>query len=214
MMPSLATSGHTMNWSTQTSTSPRTHAKLLWSAKGHADAVVSLAFSADRRLLATGSKDGTGNLWDASSSKPPEPGPCFAEPGTAFAPWRFRPIAAFWPWESRRAKSSCSNVAESNSREIRVLRGGQGSIDGVAFSSDGKYLAGGGEDQTLRVWEPGATIGERGANSLAGPYAPHPIRNVCAQRTVAGHDRARFIGTGVGAGSNPPESENVPPAPQ
>jgi WD40 repeat protein len=67
---------------------------------------------------------------------------------------------------------SLVDVSEKGAQEIRVLRGGQGSINALVLSADGKLIAGGGEDQTLRVWEPGSGPGTEARILLPGHTLP------------------------------------------
>jgi WD40 repeat protein len=150
---------------------PTSVAKLVSSLKGHADAVESLAFTPDRRLLASGGRDGTGRIWDVGSSKPGERA-AFRKSGEGFRSLAFSPNSRLLAAGSAAGQVSLVDVSEKAAQEIRVLRGGQGSIDALAFSPDGKQVAGGGEDQTLRVWEPGAGPGGEARILLPGHSMP------------------------------------------
>src|SRR3954452_13751854 len=60
---------------TQISSGPAvsaTPAKVLTTLRGHTSSIAALAFTPDRRLLASGARDGTGRIWDVASSKPGE----------------------------------------------------------------------------------------------------------------------------------------------
>src|SRR5262249_3314166 len=59
-------------------------------------------------------------------------------------------------------------TAEKPPVETAILRGARGSIEAVAFSPDGRLVAGGGEDRTLRVWEPGPSFRGQPLAQLAG----------------------------------------------
>ena len=69
---------------------PATAAKLVSSMRGHTDAVESLAFTPDRKLLASGGRDGTGRIWDVGSSKPGERA-AFRKSGEGFRALAFAP---------------------------------------------------------------------------------------------------------------------------
>jgi WD40 repeat protein len=159
----------------QTTKCVLTPAKLLWKVKEHAGAVETLAFSADRKLLASSGRDGTGRLWDMTSSKPKALA-TFRKPGDSFRSLTFSPNHQFLAAGSVNGHVSLFAVAMNITQEIRVLRGAKGSINSIAFSPDGKLLAGGGDDLALRVWEPGATTG--GEARILLPGHNNPIRDV------------------------------------
>jgi len=150
---------------------PTTAAKLVSSMKGHADAVETLAFTPDRKLLASGGRDGTGRIWDVGSSKPGERA-AFRKSGEGFRSLAFAPNNRLLVASSANGQVSMIDVSEKAAQEIRVLRGGQASIDALAFSPDGKLVAGAGEDQTLRVWEPGTGPGSEARILLPGHTLP------------------------------------------
>jgi WD40 repeat protein/serine/threonine protein kinase len=125
--------------------------------KGHAGAVIKLAFSPDGRRIATASHDRTAKVWDAETGREIRSLETHADRvnGVAFSPDGARLATAcrdgtikFWDAET--------------GREQTTLRGHHGSVVVVAFSPDGRRLASAGgrrSDQPegppgeMRVWD-------------------------------------------------------------
>ena len=115
------------NQSTKCVTDP---AKALWNVKEHTGAVETLAFSPDRKLLASGSVDGTGRLWDMTSSKPKALA-VFRKTGESFRSLAFSPNRQFLAAGSTSGNVSLFSVAMKVTQEIRVLKGARGSINSL-----------------------------------------------------------------------------------
>ncbi|MEU8363399.1 WD40 repeat domain-containing protein [Nonomuraea sp. NPDC048882] len=102
--------------------------------RAHALPVTSLAFAPDGRLLLSGGEDQRARLWDVATARPqgapltaqPQSSPPTAHPQGA--PPAARPHGA-------------------------PLIGHTGSVRAVAFAPDGTFLATGGQDRTIRLWD-------------------------------------------------------------
>lgn len=110
--------------------------------------VLSVSFSPDGKLLATGSEDKTVQLWEVATGK---------EISTFRGHGEWVNSVAFSPDGRTLATASDDKTARlwdvATSSEIGVLRGHEDRVKSVAFSPDGRTLATGSWDKTARLWD-------------------------------------------------------------
>jgi parallel beta-helix repeat protein len=114
---------------------------------GHTSYVLSVAFSPDGKVLASGCYDNTIKLWDVAT-------------GTLL-----RTLAGHISWVLSVAFSPDGKILASGSYQeiklwdvatgtlLRTLQGHTGDVESVAFSPDGKILASGSWDKTIKLWD-------------------------------------------------------------
>jgi WD40 repeat protein len=120
--------------------------------QGHTDWIESLAVSPDGKLIATGSRDGTARLWDATTSK------ALGEPllhlkGTWVSSMAFSPDGKTLLTGCHHGTARLWDVATG--KLIREPTVHSGWVWTVAFSGDGsRYMTGvGGGENTARLWD-------------------------------------------------------------
>ncbi len=116
--------------------------------QGHSGSVMSVAFSADGKTLASASRDGTVKLWDVSTAKVRRTltghdadvySVAFSPDGTVLASGSGDKTVRLWDVRTGALRGT--------------LTGHEDVVRWVAFSGDGKLLASGSEDKTLRLWD-------------------------------------------------------------
>ncbi len=110
--------------------------------------VNSIAFSPDGRLLASGSGDGTVQLWRVESGELVR-----TLKGHTSSVWS----VAFSPDGRLLASGSGNGIVRlwrvGTGKEVQTLEGHTGKVYSVAFSSGGLLLASGSEDKMVRMWD-------------------------------------------------------------
>jgi len=119
---------------------------------GHQTRVLSAAFSPDGKQLASIGDDGTTVIWDANTGTELLRLPGKTKPSDLFTDQRI----AYSP-DGKQLATCDSNqlkVYDPASGELlMVLSGHNKDVISVAFSQDGKYLATGSVDTTVRLWD-------------------------------------------------------------
>lgn len=161
-------------------------AKMVYSVKKHSDAVLSLAFSVDRRIMAAGGRDGTACLWNIETGKPVERATIRAG-SDRLTSLAFSPNNKHLAIGTSAGQISVQDVSEKTPQMVKLLRG-TGSIDALAFSPDGRFLAGAGQDCQLRVWDL-----RKGSGAVPRAILPGHTKPV---RTVAFGPDGRTLATG------------------
>jgi WD40 repeat protein len=109
--------------------------------------VTSVAYSPDRKHIASGSYDHTIKIWDASTGR-------VVHTLNGHTDW-VRSVA-FSPDGSHIASGSWDNTIKiwdaSTGAVVRTLRGHASEVISVAYSPDGSHIASGSADDTIKIW--------------------------------------------------------------
>jgi WD40 repeat protein/uncharacterized caspase-like protein len=115
---------------------------------GHAGQVLSIAFTSDSKLMASGSVDKTIVLWNPATGN--QLRTLKGHTGTVNS-------VAFSPDDKQLASGSADNSIKiwdvASGREKQRLSGHKLFVSSVAFSTDGRLLASGSGDQTVKLWD-------------------------------------------------------------
>jgi len=151
--------------------------------KGHASAIVDLAFSPDGQRLISGSTDKRARIWEMHTGKTLHilTGHSERVHSVAFSHDGKRVATAGWDktirlWDSK------------NGRLIKSLEGHDKPVFSVAFTPDGKHLISGSADSTIRLWN-----ANTGAFIKNFAWYPGPIKDL---KIFAPGDRLIVTGGG------------------
>ena len=125
---------------------------LIITLEGHADVVLSVAYSPDGKTLASGAEDGTIKLWDVVTGQ-----------NIAILEGHVSSIIndvssiAYSPDGKTLASGAWDNTIKlwnvATGRNVATLQGHTGWVTSIAYSPDGKTLASGSEEGAVKVWD-------------------------------------------------------------
>lgn len=149
--------------------------KELRTLKGHSDEIRALAFSPDGKYLVTAGEDQTAIIWDVQTGKELHTlkghketilSAAFNKDGTKLATGSAAPAAMPDPKDKKGKKDKKEDKKDDKStdpsvklwevqsgKELHTLTGADRDITSVAFSPDGKIIAGASLEGKIRLWD-------------------------------------------------------------
>ena len=144
---------------------------------GHSGWIRAVAFSPDGQTLASGSSDRTVRLWTLAAA----------------------PSSDHAASQSDNDLAGHSAQSASSTPNCQVLRGHEGFVFALAYHPDGRKLASGSADKTVRLWDLAADLPRHGtplvsrhdgavSNVLTVSDVTHAAPNVRSHQILEGHD--------------------------